>query len=41
VATICEHRPVHVGLADSGWLRPAVLALSAVAGTTAIIRGLG
>lgn len=29
------------GLVDSGWLRPAVLALSAVAGTTAIIRGLG
>jgi uncharacterized membrane protein YfcA len=28
------------GLVDKGWLRPSVLALSAIAGTVAVIRGL-
>jgi uncharacterized membrane protein YfcA len=32
-----RHLHVHV---DGGWLRPAVLAISAIAGLTAIIRGL-
>ena len=35
---ISRHLHVHV---DGGWLRPAVLTISAIAGLTAIIRGLG
>ena len=35
---ISRHLHVHV---DGGWLRPAVLTLSPIAGTAAIVRGLG
>jgi hypothetical protein len=39
IAGLWASRHLH-GLVDGGWLRPAVLAISAVAGLTAIIRGL-
>ena len=39
VAGLWTSRHLH-GLVDGGWLRPAMLALSAIAGTAAIIRGV-
>jgi hypothetical protein len=39
VAGLWSSRHLHP-FVDGGWLRPAVLALSAVAGTAAIVRGL-